>query len=55
MNKEIVFALTRHFLTLLGGVMAAKYGVDGSTIDAASSAVLTLVGVAWSIYDKRRK
>jgi len=54
MNKEIAFALARHFLTLLGGAIAARYAIDGATIDAATSAVLTLVGVAWSIYDKRK-
>ena len=54
MNKEIVFALTRHFLTLLGGAIAARYAIDGAAIDAASSAVLTLVGLGWSIWDKKR-
>jgi hypothetical protein len=55
MNKDILFALTRHFLTLLGGAIAARYAIDGAAIDAASGAILTLVGVAWSIYDKKGK
>lgn len=55
MNKEILFALTRHVLTLLGGAIAARYAIDGATIDVASSAVLTLVGVTWSIFDKKAK
>ena len=54
MNKEITYALARHFLTLLGGAIAARYAIDGATIDAASSAVLTLVGFGWSIWDKKR-
>ncbi len=55
MNKDILFAVARHFLTLLGGAIAARYAIDGATIDAASGAILTLVGFAWSIWDKRQK
>jgi len=55
MNKEIVFSLIRHFLTLLGGAIAARYAIDGAAIDAASGAVLTLVGFGWSVWDKRAK
>lgn len=55
MNKDIIFALTRHILTLIGGAVAARYAIDGAAIDAATGAVLTLVGFAWSIWDKKAK
>lgn len=54
MNKEILYAVARHFLTLLGGVIAARYAIDGATIDAVASAIVTLVGFGWSIWDKKR-
>lgn len=54
MNKEILFAVARHFLTLLGGAIAARYAIDGAAIDAASGAIMTLVGFGWSIWDKKR-
>jgi hypothetical protein len=55
MNKEIVLGLTRHVLTTAGGVTAASYGVDGATLEAVIGAVLTLVGFAWSVWDKKLK
>jgi hypothetical protein len=55
MNSQVLFALIRHILTIAGGALAAKYGVSGETIDAAAGAATTLAGVAWSIYEKRRK
>jgi len=55
MNKEIAMGLIRHMLTVTGGAMAASYGVDGATLEAVIGAVLTLVGFAWSIWDKKLK
>lgn len=55
MNKEIALGLTRHILTAAGGAMAASYGIDGATLEAVIGAVLTLIGFAWSVYDKRAK
>lgn len=55
MNSQVMFALVRHILTIAGGALAVKYGVSGETIDAAAGAATTLAGVAWSIYEKRRK
>jgi hypothetical protein len=53
MNAQIIAALARHILTVIGGVFAAKYGIDGGTVDAVAGAVATIAGVSWSVYDKR--
>ena len=55
MNATIIQALVRHILTAAAGGFAVKYGIDGGTMDAIVSGVTALVGVAWSIYDKRQK
>lgn len=55
MNAMIVQAVVRHLLTAVGGGFFATYGITGSTLEAVVGAVATLAGVAWSIYDKRRK
>lgn len=55
MNPTIVSAVIRHILTTAGGVFAARYGIDGGTMDGIIGAVSTLVGLGWSIYDKRDK
>jgi hypothetical protein len=55
MNKEIAMGLIRHMLTVTGGATAASYGVDGATLEAVIGAALTLVGFAWSIWDKKLK
>lgn len=54
MNGTIVAALARHILTAIGGGLAVKYGVDGSTGDAIIGGISALVGVLWSVWDKKR-
>lgn len=55
MNAAIVTAVARHILTLFGGAMAARYGIDGGTIDGIIGALSTVAGLGWSIYDKRQR
>lgn len=54
MNATIVSAVARHILTAVAGGMAMKYGVDGATADAIIGGLSALVGVGWSIWDKKR-
>lgn len=54
MNAAIVAALVRHVLTGVAGVFAAKYAIDGATLDAIVGGATALVGVAWSIWDKKK-
>lgn len=55
MNPVLVQAVVRHILTAVAGGFAVKYGVDGSTMDAIVGGLTALIGVGWSIYDKRDK
>ena len=55
MNDAIVSALVRHLLTTVGGSYLMSFGITGTTLDAVVCAVTTLVGVAWSLYDKKQK
>lgn len=54
MNAQIIAALVRHLLTTVGGVYAAKYGIDGDSVDAVAGAAATILGFGWSFYDKRQ-
>jgi hypothetical protein len=54
MNATIVASLTRHILTAVGGGFFAAWGLDGETVNVVVGSVATLVGVAWSIWDKKR-
>lgn len=53
MNVTIVSAILRHVLTAAGGVAVARGYLDSGTLETAVGAVLTLVGLAWSIWDKK--
>lgn len=53
MNQTVIMAVTRHLLTAVGGGFFASFGVTGTAMEAVIGAVATLVGVAWSLYDKR--
>ena len=54
MDAMVLSALARHLLTTFGGVFAAKYGIEGGTIDAVVGAIATLAGFGWSFWDKKR-
>jgi len=50
-SMTMVAAVVRHVLTAAGG---AGYMASDETVSQASSAVLFLVGLVWSIIQKRR-
>ena len=56
MTYETILALIRHGLTLIGGWLLAR-GIldDPATVEAFVGAILTLVGIAWSIWRKYRR
>lgn len=53
MNAAIASAITRHILTAIGGGLVVKYGIDGATIEAVIGGASALVGLVWSIWDKK--
>lgn len=53
MNQAVLLGLFRHILTAVAGGALVKYGIDGATIDAIVAGATAVVGVAWSVWDKR--
>jgi hypothetical protein len=53
--KEIITSLLRHLLTSGGGVLVGKGVIAASTVDETVGAILTIVGVVWSIAEKRSR
>ncbi len=54
MSKEMVAGLIRHLLTFGGGWMVAKGFFDEATMNEVVGAVITILGAAWSVYQKRQ-
>lgn len=52
MNKAALLGIVRHVLTFAGGYIAAKGIADQALVNEAIGAVMTLIGIAWSIKDK---
>lgn len=52
MTKEQVMGMVRHAMTFVGGILLAMGYVETTMWAEVSGAVLTLMGAAWSIYDK---
>lgn len=55
MNITFATALLRHILTAAGGALATRYSVDGASVEAIAGGIAAAAGVAWSIWDKRRR
>ena len=51
--QAIIAGLIRHVLTLVGGGVIASGTISGSDIEIAAGAVAALIGVGWSIVQKR--
>jgi hypothetical protein len=55
MTNEIWLGVLRHILTVLGGIFVARGYADADAVNTAVGAATTLVGVGWSIWDKRER
>ncbi len=53
MNKEAILGLVRHILTFGGGAAVAQGMLTNSDLTTGVAAVMTLIGVVWSVWDKR--
>jgi hypothetical protein len=53
MNKQSILGIVRHILTFAGGYVAAKGIADQAMVNEAIGAIMTIVGIAWSVADKR--
>ena len=52
---EMVMGLIRHALTTAGGYLAAKGVMATSEAEVVVGAIVALLGVAWSMYIKRKE
>ncbi len=55
MSKEAIFGLIRHILTVVGGGLVAKGAIDESMSEEIIGIVIAIIGVAWSLKDKKDK
>ena len=53
MTKDAILGLVRHLLTFGVGFLAAQGFASADEVNTAIAALVTLVGIAWSIIDKR--
>ncbi len=51
-NKDQVMGVVRHVLTFGGGILIAMGHVEEAMWAEVTGAVMTLVGAAWSVWDK---
>ena len=49
-----VMGLIRHALTTVGGMFVANGMITNTDQDAIIGGLMAAIGVAWSLYDKRR-
>lgn len=52
--SEIIFGLIRHALTSFGGAAVASGWITSSQVTEGIGALMTLIGIIWSIYSKRK-
>jgi hypothetical protein len=52
--RTTALAMIRHALTFCGGLVVARGYIDSGSAAEITGAVMTLIGVAWSIAEKRR-
>ena len=55
MNEIVVTALVRHVLTAVSGGLMVRYGIDGNALELIAAGIAGAAGIAWSLWDKRRK
>jgi hypothetical protein len=53
MSQEQIFGVIRHVFTAVGGIVIAQGYISDSMYTELSGAVITLVGVIWSIVAKK--
>lgn len=54
MKNNPFLGVLRHLLTFGGGYLTSNGVVSASELEAGIGALITLGGIAWSIYEKRK-
>jgi len=55
MSKEAILGVVRHILTFMGGFAAERGIASGEEVQTGVGAVITLIGLVWSVLNKRGK
>jgi hypothetical protein len=55
MSKEAILGVVRHVLTFMGGFAAERGIASGEEVQTGVGAVITLIGLVWSVLNKRGK
>ena len=53
--NEIYLGLIRHALTIVGGILVTKGHLTGAQSDELAGAIVSIVGVVWSVIEKRSR
>jgi hypothetical protein len=53
--KDSILSLIRHALTFAGGFIAAKYGVDGASIESIISGLVAVAAATWGVIEKAQR
>ena len=53
--NPMILGILRHALTTLGGGLAMNGTLSGDDLNTAIGCITTLIGIAWSVYDKRQR
>lgn len=54
MNMETILGVVRHILTFGGGLLASKGYLEAGQVELTVGALVTIIGVAWSAWSKRK-
>ena len=52
---QSILGILRHVLTTLGCGLVTNGTLSGGDLETGVGALLTVAGIAWSIYDKKRQ
>ena len=55
MSKEAILGIVRHILTFGGGLITERGLASGEEVTTGVAALVTLLGLIWSVRDKRNK
>ena len=55
MLTPAILGIFRHLLTIVAGWLVAEGWIEASQAETVIGAILALIGVGWSVLDKRRR
>ena len=53
--KDSILGIARHVLTTVGGYLASSGLIGANDVEVVVGAVITLIGVVWSVLEKKAR